>query len=216
MQLLQQDGFEVAGFDSEPAMVEEAKRKGLHVWQASVLDSDAAGAYDAVTALGPLPHLKDAEQLTALRNIGRWLTPGGHAYVELRNELFSLLTFNRYTADLLRKLLPACDEAYEVQDRIEETQLLMDQPPQPTPGSYGAVFSRFNNPLELDALFSRAGLRIVQTMYYHFHAWPPAYITPENEAEFRSRSRDMEWDRSWRNGRGIFQASALIVEVQRI
>lgn len=217
MQLLKDDGFEVLGFDSEAAMVDEAAKKGLQVWRNSILEPRAApfARHDAVTALGPLPHLTDVQQGQALMNLRRWVASEGRVYVELRNELFSLFTFNRHTADLLGKLLD--DVPASIYSDLCTRHLDISQPPAPAPGSYGTVFSRFNNPLELEPLFSSAGLKITHTMYYHFHAWPPMYVTPENEAEFRRLSRAMEWDRAGElNRRGILQASALIVEAQRI
>lgn len=216
MLLLQKEGFAVHGFDSEPEMVHEVQKKdipGTAVWKASILDAQGL-RYDAVCAMGPLPHLCDADQHTALRNLAHWTEPGGHVFVEMRNELFALFTQNRYTAALYEKLLPP-ETPVGIRMGIEKL-LEVTAPPKPVTGTYDAIFSRFNNPLTVPKLFSDAGLRVDDIHYYHAHAWPPRLVTPQNEAEFRRLSLALEWpaqpEPDWRQ---MFLCSAFIVEARR-
>ena len=59
----------------------------------------ADGAFDAVIAAGVLPHV--ANDRLALKNMAMLIREGGHLFVEFRNKLFSLFTFNRYTKEFI-------------------------------------------------------------------------------------------------------------------
>jgi 2-polyprenyl-3-methyl-5-hydroxy-6-metoxy-1,4-benzoquinol methylase len=61
-------------------------------------------------AMGVMPHVENDEFV--LRNMATMVRPGGTLFVEFRNKLFSLFTFNRYTHDfILNDLLADVDPA---------------------------------------------------------------------------------------------------------
>lgn len=104
-------GRNARGIDISPRMIEEAKthfRKSKlkgnpdDVFAASDLSAyKAVGRVDAAVGLGLLEYLDtDRELFTFLRNI---LPEGGYAFVECRNELFSLFSGNQYTADMVKR-----------------------------------------------------------------------------------------------------------------
>lgn len=233
-------GRAVYGFDLTPEMVEEAQRvmselsvPRAHIWQGSVLERNAfdcpaegRAAYDAAVCVGVFPHLREADELEAIRNLHDCLRPGGVAVVEARNELFSLFTLNRYSHQLfLERLVPveqlkrhAASETGALDAALRELEGMFrtDLPPvrkgkQDEPG-YDEVVSRLHNPLVLGRQFAQAGFAQVRTLFYHFHCLPPM-LTAQVPKLFREQSLAMEADpEDWR---GYFMASAFVVVATR-
>ena len=134
--------------------------------------------FDAAVCFGVMPHVND--ELKALKNLHRSLRKNSRAFVEFRNELFNLITMNRFThnyivEELFAKAPPSIREATSAHlDSI----LAMDKPPLRTeaeagkPG-YDAIQARMHNPLKMDELFGEAGFTDVEIHWYHFHPTLP-------------------------------------------
>jgi len=213
-------GMEFFGFDNNPEMVAKSKMEmqkyGLpddHVVWGDIEDSISlspirnSGQFDGLVAMGVLPHV--THERAALRNMWHLVKPGGTIFVECRNKLFSLVTFNRFTYEfILDDLLMGVDPA--VRDATAEflkTRLDTDMPPIPTGHP-----AKQHNPLEIDKVFVDAGFVNVSVTPFHYHAATPR-LEKQLGASFRTESMALENEPSgWR---GLFLCSAFIVEAKR-
>lgn len=162
--------------------------------------------FDAILALGVLPHAH--HERTVLENMRALLRPGGTVFVECRNSLFSLFTFNRYTADFILDDLLA-DAPTATRDTVREflePRLRMDLPP----ASVGTA--TYHNPLEVPSLFRAAGFTDIVIRPFHYHVAPPVLESSLGQA-FRDGSLALENEPSgWR---GLFLCSAFLVQATR-
>lgn len=213
-------GLEVHGIDVDPAMVQASEdamaQAGLpsdRVSWGDIEDSVSLsparrkGPFDALLAMGVLPHV--AHEQVALENMRQLVRPGGSVFVECRNKLFSLFTFNRFTYEFIMDDL-LHDVHGEVRDaaaRFLEARVDKQMPPKPDGHE-----ATYHNPLEVDELFYQAGFVDVGIRPFHYHAAMPRF-EKELGAAFRSESIAMENETSgWR---GLFLCSAFIVEARR-
>jgi len=213
-------GLEVHGLDNNPDMVEQSRRVmgelGLpteRVTWGDVEDSVSLagvrrhGGFDAVLAMGVLPHV--THDLVAVENLFTLVAPGGTVFVECRNKLFSLITFNRFTYDfimddLLHDVSPAMRAATSefLRERVDT-----DIPPRPTGHE-----ARYHNPLTVGDVFEQAGFEDVVIRPFHYHSTIPRFEKSLG-TEFRSESITLENEPSgWR---GLFLCSAFLVEARR-
>ena len=219
-------GLRVAGCDIADTMVqcarENFKKHGLvpdliqwgDVEDATTLGGQLKdGQFDAVVAAGVLPHVRN--DALALNNIGMLVRPGGRVFIEFRNKLFSLFTFNRYTKEfLLDDLLSGVPKAVkDVVAKELDKRLATDLPPvrEKTEGGapgYDKILSKFHNPFELLEVFEKLGYREARIHWYHYHPAPPMLETSLGGA-FREAAFALEHDSSWR---GWFLASAGVIE----
>ena len=228
-------GMDVSGIDISEPMVEKAKsnfaKNGLDenriIWgdiqdpltYAPILN---AGKYDGLLAMGVLPHVPNDEYV--LKNMKTMVRPGGRVFIEFRNKLFSLFTFNRYTYefimdDLLADVHPDLKAA--VADAIRP-RLEMDKPPsrmtvqsnenkEGSPPGYDAILSKFHNPFEVLDLFKKCGFEESNLLWYHYHPAMP-FLDEQNPRLFREEAMKMEHETSgWR---GLFLCSAFVVEAR--
>lgn len=223
-------GFRVAGCDISENMVYQARNTFQKIgfppeliqWgdieDSTTLASQLGkGRFDSVIAAGVLPHVKKDDLV--LKNISMLVRPGGRVFVEFRNKLFSMFTFNRYTAefildDLLKDVSKGVREAVA---KDLEKRLAMDVPPvrsknvDGTPG-YDAILAKFHNPFELVDTFKRCGFKEPVIHWYHYHPAPPM-LEGIVGAEFRRDAADLEHEGTWR---GYFLCSAGVVEAERL
>jgi len=224
-------GIDVWGCDISHKMVERArenvKSAGLDSARISWGDIQDSTTYaqafthapfDALIAMGVLPHVKNDDLV--LDNMSALIKPGGTVFVEFRNKLFSLFTFNRHTFEfIMDDLLADTDPALKASVAKEiQPRLRMDLPPvrDVMPGSgkpgYDAILSRFHNPFEVPALFKRHGFDNLRYHWYHYHAAPPLLERAQAEL-FRAESIRLEHEPSgWR---GFFLCSAFVIEADK-
>lgn len=221
-------GIEVWGFDISDEMVKKSKETmqvhGMnpdHIFWGDIQDPTTYvhalkdGLFDGLVAMGVMPHI-DNDDL-AVRNMSTMVRPGGSVFVEFRNKLFSLFTFNRYTADfILNDLLKnvSSDLKAHVADDLG-SRLRMDMPPKrdrvegsDAPG-YDATLSKFHNPFEVFELFEKHGFEDIRLLWYHYHPAMP-YLQEQIPESFRREAIRLEHEPS--NWRGFFLCSAFIVE----
>ncbi|MDQ7018318.1 MAG: class I SAM-dependent methyltransferase [Robiginitomaculum sp.] len=223
-------GLRVAGSDIAQNMVAAAKanftRRGLDpdVIQMGNIDEPESfanqledGLFDAMMASGVLPHVADDE--TALRNMRSIIRPGGTAFIEFRNSLFSMFTLNRFTKEFfLDELLKDVPDALRDATAKElDARLATDMPPLRTknidgdgPG-YDLIQANYHNPFELLEQFEKLGFADMKIHWYHFHPAPPMLEKAIGPA-FREAAMAMEYDQSWR---GMFLCSAGVVQAVR-
>jgi 2-polyprenyl-3-methyl-5-hydroxy-6-metoxy-1,4-benzoquinol methylase len=223
------DGIRVAGNDVSPEMVKYAKanmlKHGLDPEAISHLDvqdlegidkeRSRAGEFDAVMALGVIPHVNDDHDF--VESMDKFLKPGGTLLLQFRNSLFSMFTFNRLTKEfILDDLLAHAPESVR---RVVETdldqRLAVNKPPlrtRPTGDGYDEILSRFHNPFELADLVKSFDY---QDITFHWYNYQPAYpmiagkIDPQ---EYRKAQMDLEGDTSWR---GMFLCSAGLIRATK-
>ena len=177
------------------------------------------GKYDALLAMGVMPHVRDIQSV--LQNMKSMVSPGGKFFIEFRNKLFSLFTFNRYTHEFILNDLLA-DVSPELKALVAkdlEGRLEMDKPTPRLKASsagtneefvgYDAILSEFHNPFEVRDLFTKLGFIDIKFIWYHYHPAMP-FLTAENADLFRSEALNLEYESSgWR---GLFLCSAFVIE----
>ena len=213
-------GIAMFGLDNNPDMVEMSKgvmaALGLpsdRITWGDIEDSVSLSGvrtqanFDAVLAMGVLPHV--THEKAALENMRHLLKPGGTVFVECRNKLFSLVTFNRFTFEFIMDDLLG-DVHGEVRTATEEflrTRVDVDMPPKPAGHA-----AKYHNPLEVDQVFAAAGFTDIVIRPFHYHASVPRLEKPLGAA-FRAESIALENEPS--DWRGLFLCSAFVVEARR-
>ena len=213
------NGVTFAGFDRDPACVESSKKELLEAGQdpSRIILADlenpesfaglpGAGSFDVLIAMGVLPHVSSVRQ--ALLNAVGLVRPGGHLFIEFRNALFSLVTFNRYTEEFISERLLG-DASPEVRAAVNaqlRQRLNLEIPS-------GTIHPEaFHVPFEVAEIAGELGLKDPRIIPFHFHAGMPA-IESEVPQSYRLDSVALEDDTSgWK---GLFLASAFLLHVQR-
>jgi len=214
-------GLDMYGVDINPEMVatsaEAMVRAGLPTERASWADIEDSvslssvrrqGPFDALLAMGVLPHV--GHERVALENMCHLVKPGGTVFVECRNKLFSLVTFNRFTYEFIMDDLlgdvrgEVCAKAGE----FLKTRVDVDVPPAPNSGHA----AKYHNPLDIHEVFVDAGFIDIRVRPFHYHAAMPRF-EKELGAAFRAESIALENEPS--DWRGLFLCSAFVVEAHR-
>lgn len=219
--ILAGSGLRVAGLEINDELVAKSKGRmsevGLNPEDVAWGDIQDATTYpslrrsapfDALIAMGVLPHVR--YEKSALENMRALVRPGGLVFVECRNSLFSLITFNRYTHEFLMEDL-LHDAPADVRDAVDayiRPRLEMERPPKPSSGHE----STFHNPLTVPRVFAEAGFEEIVIRPFHYHAGMPV-LEKELGQSFRDGSVALENEPSgWR---GLFLCSAYVVQARR-
>lgn len=225
-------GMSVCGLDISEAMVAKSREQMARIGQdpdriiwgdiedpTTYAELLRDGRYDALMAMGVMPHVRNDEQ--ALTNMSTLLRPGGLAFIEFRNKLFSLFSFNRYTYEfVMDDLLAGVDDA--MRSHVGEFlrgRLEMDKPAVRTEHyavegavGYDAIRSTFHNPFEVVELFDAQGWEDVELLWYHYHPAMP-FLAEKDPAAFRDAALSLEHETSgWR---GLFLCSAFVVQARK-
>jgi len=221
-------GIDVWGFDISNAMVDKSKetmRKNQmdpdQIFWGDIQDPSTyvhalkEGQFDGLMAMGVMPHVENDDMV--LENMSNLIKPGGSVFIEFRNKLLSLFSFNRYTLDfILNDLLVGVDEKVKEMVREDlESRLRMDMPPvrknvegTNAPG-FDAILSKFHNPFEIVEFFEKHSFKDIKLLWYHYHPAMP-YLENKIPELFRKGSINLEHEAS--NWRGFFLCSAFVVE----
>ena len=218
--LLAGAGLDVAGLEIDDELVRASRERmsdlGLDpdavVWgdvsdAASYVTLRPRAPFDALIAMGVLPHVH--QERAALRNMRALVRPGGVAFVECRNSLFSLVTFNRYTYEFLMDEVFA-DTTGSVREGLDSflrERLAYDMPP-----AGNGHQPRFHNPLSVAPLFADAGFVDIAIHPFHYHPAPPS-LEKQDPDGFRQGSLAMENEPS--DWRGLLLCSAFLVQARR-
>ena len=226
---LAERGLRVGGCDFSQGMLQVARdqfaAKGLDasgIFTGDIQDIStlqegiASGPYDAVMALGVLPHVRS--EVDAIRNMSAFIAPGGRLFLQFRNSMLSLFSFNRLTMEFIEdELLVDVPENIKEAVRAElKPRLAMDKPPKRTgtaekPG-YDEILAKFHNPFELAELVEAEGFGNIRYLWYNVHPAPPM-LKGALGMDFRKASVDLEADTSWR---GMFRCSAGVIEATKL
>ncbi len=212
------EGMSFAGIDIDEGAVQATRDllTGLDADSNAVIQADiedaialdalpGRGTFDLLVGLGILPHSRDENR--ALLNMASLVRPGGELYVECRNSLFSLVTFNRFTRDLIiDSMLEGISTASREGVReFLDPRLDLNRPPVPSSG-HDAMY---HNPFEVTKTFRRLGFTDIEIVPFHYHAGMPA-LEASDPQRFRNESLAMEHETSgWK---GLFLCSAFLVK----
>ena len=221
-------GLRVGGSDLTEGMLDVARAqfvaKGFDpavltwgdIQDRSTLESAiAAGPYDGVMALGVLPHVRD--EAAVIDNMSAFIRPGGTMFLQFRNSMLSLYSFNRLTMEFIEDELLK-DQPQEVKDVVRaglEPRLAMDKPPLRTgskdaPG-YDEILAKFHNPFELSDLVREHGFTDIRFHWYNYHVTPPM-MAKQLGPTFRTAGIAKEPSTDWR---GMFLCSAGVIEATK-
>ena len=220
------DGIRVAGNDVSPEMVKFARdnmtKHGLDPHAINLLDVQdptsidqermRAGEFDAVMALGVIPHVEDDRWF--VESMDKFLVPNGTMLLQFRNSMFSMFTFNRLTKEfVLDELLPDVPESIrQIVSADLDQRLAVDKPPKrtrPTGDGYDEILSKFHNPFELSEIVKSFGYKDLQFHWYNYHPAYPMLAGNIDPKVYRQAQMDLEGDTSWR---GMFLCSAGLIQ----
>ena len=221
-------GIDVWGFDVTEEMVVKARKtieavgaEPNQIFVADLQEPDTFvgklpdSGFDGLIAMGVMPHVESDRDV--LENLSQLVQPGGRVFIEFRNKLFSLFTFNRNSLEfIIDDLLARVDS--EIKDLVRDdlsSKLRMDVPPvretvlgSEAPG-YDTMLARFHNPFEVADLFRSIGYEQIELHWYHYHPAMP-YLEKNLPEKYRDEAISLEHENSgWR---GYFLASAFVVE----
>ena len=221
-------GLRVGGSDFSEGMLEVARAqfraKGFDpsvlTWgdiqdRETLQEAIASGPYDAVMALGVLPHVRDEGQV--IDNMAAFIPSGGTMFLQFRNSMLSLYSFNRLTMEFITgELLAGQPESIRTVVEAElRPRLAMDLPPKRTgtqqaPG-YDEILAKFHNPFELESLVRSRGFTDVRFHWYNYHVAPPM-LAASIGSDFRTAGIACEGSDDWR---GMFLCSAGVIEATK-
>lgn len=201
--------FEAKGFDPSVLTLGDIQDR------ASLADAIATGPYDAVMALGVLPHVRD--EAAVVDNMSAFIEPGGTLFLQFRNAMMSMWSFNRLTMEFIEDDLLR-DQPQEVKDVVRaglESRLAMDKPPKrewDVDGpAYDEILAKFHNPFELADLVRAHGFVDIRFHWYNYHVTPPM-LADQLGATFRTAGIAMEPSTDWR---GMFLCSSGVIEATK-
>jgi 2-polyprenyl-3-methyl-5-hydroxy-6-metoxy-1,4-benzoquinol methylase len=221
-------GLRVGGSDLTEAMLDVARAqftaRGLDpsvlTWgdiqdAATLKEAATTGPFDAVMSLGVLPHVRS--EADAIDNMSMFIPSGGTMFLQFRNSMLSLYSFNRLTMEFIQdELLAGVPTQIKAAVTSElEPRLAMDKPPKRTgtddaPG-YDEILAKFHNPFELSDLVRSRGFRDLRFHWYNYHVSPPMLADSLGQ-DFRTAGIELEGSDSWR---GMFMCSSGVIEATK-
>jgi cyclopropane fatty-acyl-phospholipid synthase-like methyltransferase len=171
-------------------------------------ERDQVGTFDAVLALGVIPHVPDDDWFVDA--MSSFLNPGGTLILQFRNSMFSMFTMNRLTKEfILDELLSPVPASFkDVVAADLDQRLAVDKPPirrRDDGHGYDEILARFHNPLELADVVKRHGFTDISYRWYNFHPTYPMLAAGIDAQQYREAQIALEADESWR---GMFLCSA--------
>jgi len=171
-------------------------------------EATRVGQFDAVIALGVIPHVDDDRWFVEAMSL--FLKPGGTLILQFRNSMFSMFTFNRLTKEYIldEVMTPIPQKFKDVVATDLDKRLAVDKPPirrREDGHGYDEILSKFNNPFELADVVKGEGFIDLSYRWYNFHPTYPMVAGEIDPTEYRQAQIDLESDTSWR---GMFLCSA--------
>ena len=201
---LGKENFQRNGLDPDlHTQVDINNRDAVHA------EADRVGQFDAVIALGVIPHVEDDAWFVEAMSL--FLKPGGTLILQFRNAMFSMFTFNRLTKEfILEDLMAPIGQQFKDQVAHDlDQRLAVDKPPKrewdKDAPAYDEILARFHNPFELSDVVAQQGFVDLSFTWYNFHPTYPMIAGGIDPTEYRRQQIELEDDESWR---GMFLCSA--------
>ena len=171
-------------------------------------EAKRVGQFDAVIALGVIPHVEDDSWFVEAMSL--FLKPGGTLILQFRNSMFSMFTFNRLTKEyILDEVMAPVPQGFKDAVAADlDQRLAVDKPPirrREDGHGYDEILSKFNNPFELAEVVKSRGFTDLSYRWYNFHPTYPMIAGEFDPKEYRQAQIDLEADTSWR---GMFLCSS--------
>ena len=225
------EGYNARGFDFSPGMIAKAQKKLADAGYDSalaqvgdILDFETLKQYgreqfDVVIANGVLPYIENKDLAHA--HLSSLVRPGGYYISAYVNELFDLMTLNRFTVqfhwqNFIQPLPIDEDFKNEIRQGIEQLIVHPDKPTSIPEGARDYVYVSSTNPLTIAAELMKYGLRQTDLLFFKFHAFAPLLrsLSDRSKQLFFELSRTYELDKA-RDWRGHFLASTFIVVAKK-
>ena len=222
-------GIRVEGSDISPEMVrlgrENLERNGLRGEALSLVDSRDAeavsaerarrGEFDAVQALGVIPHVTD--DAAFVRVMSSFLKPRGTLLLQFRNSMFSMFTFNRMTKEFIldELMAPIPQEFKDAVAADLDKRLAVDLPPvrrRDDGHGYDEILARFHNPFELAEVVRAQGFEDIRFHWYNYHPTYPMLSGHFDRADYWKAQAALEHEGTWR---GMFLCSAGVIQATK-
>lgn len=202
--------FEARGLDPSVLTLGDIQDRG------TLEGAISTGPFDGVMALGVLPHVRD--EATVIDNMSAFIRPGGTMFLQFRNAMMSMWSFNRLTMEFIEEDLLK-GQPQEVKDVVRaglEPRLAMGKPPkrewEVNGPAYDEILAKFHNPFELKELVESKGFTDVKFHWYNYHVTPPMLANDLGQT-FRTAGIAMEPRTDWR---GMFLCSAGVIEATKV
>lgn len=174
------------------------------------------GQFDAVIALGVIPHVEDDAWFVEAMSL--FLKPGGTLILQFRNSMFSMFTFNRPTKEfILDEVMAPVPQKFKDAVAVDlDQRLAVDKPPirrREDGHGYDEILSKFNNPFELADVVKSQGFTDISYRWYNFHPTYPMISGVFEPQDYRQAQIQLEDDTSWR---GMFLCSAGMIIATKV
>lgn len=174
------------------------------------------GQFDAVIALGVIPHVEDDAWFVEAMSL--FLKPGGTLILQFRNSMFSMFTFNRPTKEfILEEVMEPVPQKFKDAVAADlDQRLAVDKPPirrREDGHGYDEILSKFNNPFELAEVVKSQGFADISYRWYNFHPTYPMIAGVFDSQDYRQAQIQLEDDTSWR---GMFLCSAGMIIATKV
>ena len=165
-----------------------------------------------------MPHVENDKYV--LENMKTLVRPG-EVFIEFRNKLFSLSTFNSNTYDFLMNDL-FINTTGKLRDELSsflKEKLEMNHPKKRIKGNedddfksskdigYDSILSKFHNPFEVVELFKELKFQDPKLLWYHYHPSVP-YLESKNKKDFRHQG--IKYNMKIQVERNVFMFSIVV------
>jgi hypothetical protein len=158
------------------------------------------------------------DEATVIANMSRFIPSGGTLFLQFRNSMMSLWSFNRLTMEFIQDELLAGvpDEIKQTVAAGLEPRLAMDMPPRktgtPDAPAYDEILAKFHNPFELSDLVASQGFTDLRFHWHNYHVTPPMLASSAGHA-FRTAGIALEGTDGWQ---GMFLCSSGVIEATKV
>jgi len=223
-----ESGYQVVGFDNSIEMLKEGKRtlqeagfEPEKIYEGDIYQIPAKDAsFDTILCLGVLSNLPNHD--IVFREFTRVLKPGGTVIFSLTNQLFDLFTFNKFTIDMISKLMNEADVSKNVQKDVSEklSTLLgissithVDKIFEDKQIDKSKVTIEKYNQLNLAQKLEPRGFQVEKVRHYHYHPIPTRFESeyPEIFIPVGEAMETVEYD--WK---GALMCSALVAQAKKM
>lgn len=222
---LEREGFPCTGFDNNDLMLELGSKilvsYGLpkdKIRKADIYNIPFAdNSFDLIICLGVLSNLPKHDQI--FLEFSRVLKPHGRIVVSFTNQLFDLITLNKYTIDFYRLLMDELEIPLQIMRRILEknTDLFkLEEVPVPIKAMFDTDIDKSMvqieqySQLNIVQKFKPRNYLVEEIRHYHYHPFQPRY-EKENMDMFMKHVRRFETtEYDWK---GALLCSAMVVQL---